>query len=325
MFAAPPPRPASHAPPLTLSAPTKKALTIQVFTALIMVLACAQAQANAQVDALVNEGVALGETGRYREAITRFHAADRLQRRPVHDCNIALAYIGLESLHRAWFYLDRCRREAVEPLPAWVDEQAQSLLVRLSAGGHGLLAVDTLPAGAALQISVLDEEAQVTAPVRLWVPLGGVEVRAQLAGFEPARTQVTVEGAAPPPVRLLLQRPPPAPVAAVITQAAAPPPAPDGPWGWVGVGAGAAALAGGALAFGLALDAQSDAEAAHARGDRSDRDAANDRTRLREGFAYGLWGLGALALGGGLWALLSDDGPTAQVHGGPLALEWRWP
>ena len=287
---------------------TANPLIIRVLAALLLLGSAAARAPVEQADALVNEGVALGEAGRYREAITRFHDADRVLRRPIHDCNIALAYIGLESTHRAWFYLDRCRREASEALPDWVETQYQSLMVRLGAGGHGLLAIDTSPPGAELVVSVLDEEARVRAPVQLWVPLGGVEVRAHLAGFVDAREQVVVESGAPPALRLVLAPPPPAVrVVAIEAPPSAVEPVPepaDTTLAWVGVGGGAAALVGGFVVFLLALDSQEDAQQAHDRGDQSARDAANDDTRLREGLAYGLWGVGAASLGTGLWWLI---------------------
>lgn len=276
--------------------------------ALLSCLLALPVYAQDTAESLVEAGVLLGEAGRYREAITRFHAADRLSRRPIHDCNIALAYIGLESLHRAWFFLDRCRREATEPLPAWVGEQHESLLVRLGAGGHGLLAIETAPPGARLAISTLDEEAVVHAPVQLWVPLGRVAVRATHPGFQETPAEMVVEGAAPPPLRVVLD-------AVRVVRVVPPPPtievpeAPSDVWPQVGVWGGSAALLGGAVAFWLALDAQDAAERAHRQGDQGARDAANDDVRLREGLAYGLWALGAAGLSAGLWALATDDAP----------------
>jgi hypothetical protein len=280
--------------------------------ALLSCLLALPVYAQDTAESLVEAGVLLGEAGRYREAITRFHAADRLSRRPIHDCNIALAYIGLESLHRAWFFLDRCRREATEPLPAWVGEQHESLLVRLGAGGHGLLAIETAPPGARLAISTLDEEAVVHAPVQLWVPLGRVAVRATHPGFQETPAEMVVEGAAPPPLRVVLD-------AVRVVRVVPPPPtievpeAPSDVWPQVGVWGGSAALLGGAVAFWLALDAQDAAERAHRQGDQGARDAANDDVRLREGLAYGLWALGAAGLSAGLWALATDDASELAV------------
>ncbi|MCB9548091.1 MAG: hypothetical protein H6706_19930 [Myxococcales bacterium] len=282
----------------------------------------------AAADRLAAEGVALGEAGQYRAAIDRFHAAERAAPRAIHDCNIALAWIGLESPHRAWFFLDRCRRRATEPLPAWVEAQHRDLTARLDAGGHALLTVETDPPGAELLISVLEAEAAARSPARLYVPLGAVEIRARLANHGEVLERLTVEAASPRVVRLTLPRPrvvvvaPPPPPAAV--ESVAPPPADDDTAAWITLGVGASAAVAGTGFFFGALGAQSEAESASARGDAPGLADARDRTRLREGLAYGLWAVGAIGVATGAWMML-DDGPAVGLVPGGVVLGGRWP
>ncbi|MEZ4472808.1 MAG: hypothetical protein R3F60_18885 [bacterium] len=279
-------------------------------------------------DRLAAEGIALGEAGRYREAIERFHAAERAEPRALHDCNIALAWIGLESPHRAWFFLDRCRQRASEPLPAWVETQHTALKARLDAGGHALLTVTSTPPGADLLVSVLEPEAGARTPARLYVPLGVVELKARLADHGEVLERLTLDTGEPRAVHLTLERPrvvvvpPPAPAPLAPVTEAAPPP-PDRTLAWATLGLGAAAAAAGTGFFLAALGAQADAEDAHDRGDAGALDEARTSTRAREGLAYGLWAVGAVGLAAGGWLLL-DDAPAIGLTPHGLAVGGRF-
>lgn len=124
-----------------------------------------------EADALVVEGARLGEEGRFEEAILRFKAAESRLPRALHDCNIGLAYARLARLPQAQFFLERCRRRSAEPLPAWVSPRAETTLAQLRAGRHAPVRVETSPGLAPVLVSVFAPDEQVDTPADLWLPL----------------------------------------------------------------------------------------------------------------------------------------------------------
>ena len=96
---------------------------------------------------------------------------------------------------------------------------------------------------------------------------------------------------------------------------------------WTLLGTGALTTAAGGYFLYAAHD---EADAAYAASRRRDTEALNtakDATRLNEGLAYGAFGLAAIALTWGTWALLAgDDAEVALVPvGAGLGLRLRLP
>lgn len=138
-------------------------------------------------------------------AIAGFKASSALAWRRSNDCNIGTAYLVDGRLHRAWFFLDRCRRrwaegdppgEAPRPLPLAIDAHLERLTASL-AEGHRMVEIVSEPAGATVVLDAFAEDEPITTPVVLYLPDGPVEARARLPGRTP-KTQRFVVGAAEP-------------------------------------------------------------------------------------------------------------------------------
>lgn len=297
----------------------------------------------AEADRLVAEGVALGEAGDYLGAIERFAAAERAFSRPVHDCNVGLAWIGLDKPATAYFFIERCRRRARAALPGWVDEQHAALTARLTSGGYAQVRISSTPPGALLTIDTLPG-AEPRTPVTVWVPAVPMTVVGRLTGF--VVTERTFE-TPPAAVTLALRRPvvaapvsaPPSEAPAAALPSTGPPPVvpmrapPSTPlraptttaldgltapgadralaWSALGVSAVAAA-AGGYFLY----DAHTEADAAFAASDRRDlpgMNAAKESARLSEAFAYGAFGLAAVAAAWGVWTLSAEAEPDVAI------------
>ncbi|MEZ4432764.1 MAG: hypothetical protein R3F65_10150 [bacterium] len=69
----------------------------------------------ARAKALADEAYDHLRARRFEDAIAGFTASARLEWRRSNDCNIGAAWLGLDVPHRAWFYLERCRRDWDRP------------------------------------------------------------------------------------------------------------------------------------------------------------------------------------------------------------------
>lgn len=297
----------------------------------------------AEADRLVAEGVAKGEAGDYPGAIEYFMAAERAFPRPVHDCNIGLAWIGLKQPATAFFFIDRCQQRAKDALPSWVATQHAALRQTLTGEGFARLSLHSTPPGAAVEISAL-KGAEPRTPITLYVPHGSVTVTARLDGFETAQrtleiadaTQVTLAlkrpvafappTTAPPSAAPPSAAPPTAPPTTVPTSVASAPPSKGDALAWTLAGVGVASAAAGVFFLSTALDEADAADSASRRGDRTALDDARDATRLNEGLAYGSFAL-ALGLGvtAGLLFVDDDDAVSLVPHGAGLGLRVRLP
>lgn len=286
-----------------------------------------------EADRLVREGAALGEEGRWDEAIARFKEAEKLWPRALHDCNIGLAQARARRPHLGLFYLERCERRETATLPAWVGARQREARAALSRGAFAQIELRVVAAeggeavvGAELTVSGLGDET-LAAPAQLWLPLGEHTVVARAPGRVEtrralsvgARDRVVVEvalvleptvQAEPEPEPDPMPEPEPEPVVVAPPLVATPEDGDSNTPAWVTIGVGGAALAVGGILYGVAAKTGDDAS-------RLPPGAAFDEKlaafELERGFSYGLLGVGAAAVVVGLGLVLFADGPRATV------------
>ena len=282
-----------------------------------------------EADRLVREGAALGEEGRWDEAIARFKEAEELWPRALHDCNIGLAQARAGRPHLSLFHLERCERRETGALPAWVGTRQREALARLSRGAFAPVELRVVAAeggevvaGAELTMSALGGET-VLAPAKVWLPLGEHSIVARAPGrVETSRAlTVTTRDRAIVEVALVLEpvvvapvvvAPVPEPVVVAPVVTAPVPPRDEGSNTAAGgaIGVGGAALAVGGILYGVAAQTGDDASELPPGDDFDDKLAAFE---LERGFSYGLLGLGAVAVAVGVGLVLFDEGPHATV------------
>ncbi len=165
----------------------------------------------AAADRLVLEGVKLGEAGRYEAAIAKFKDAEARFPRPIHQCNIGLAYTLWRRWPEALVYLDRCRAQSTEPLPAWVSEHTDVATTALEAGRFAPVEVTTRPQDALVTVAGFLADEQFTTPITLWLPFGRHELRASKDKNGIARRDVVITSREAQSVELAIGEGDPAP------------------------------------------------------------------------------------------------------------------
>jgi len=174
----------------------------------------------AQADALVEEGNQLGAKGLYAEAIDKFKQADALVPRPLHACNIGLAYVRLSLWASAHYYLARCKTTwAAGALPAWVDRRIQESETQLHAGNFALLKVSPTPATGVVKVAPFPGEP--LSGQNLWLPFGNHTVTVAADGYESKTQGVLITSKTAQTVTIALAR--------VVAKPVVPEPAPTQP------------------------------------------------------------------------------------------------
>jgi hypothetical protein len=308
---------------------------------------CLSVAASAHADEatrLVREGEALGQQKRYAEALERFRTADAARPDPVHHCWIAISALRLGRAGEAELHLGRCLT-APAPRPPWVEVARQEVARAVASGAYAELAIDTLPAGAEIQVEGYG--LSFVAPRSVWVPLGRARVTARAAGHLERTTTIDTPTRGRQPVVLTLDRLPevahatvprepggplgPGGTAATEPPRAPAPPALDTPhataavstdplpaleaparraWPWVVLGSSALVAGGGALLHGLAAGARSSA-LEHARDEPAYAEERASMYQLQD-FAYASYGAGLTLVGVAVLGLWLDDGAAAQ-------------
>ncbi len=267
----------------------------------------------AEADALVAEGIALGEKGQFGAAIGKFLQADERYPRAIHSCNIGLAYRHWKRLPQAHLFLQRCRVLATAKLPRWVDKEVRSVSRKLRKGSYAALTIHASPAGTTVRLPTLvDRRARFSTPLRIWAATGTQhELVLELAGHKTLRHVVDVADRAErrldlalEPVSLLTverrdpelrERPRPA----VLITTELPPRASTWP-GWLSVGLGVAAAGVGGVLHGLA---SSRADRIRDMVEGADADSELSTFEIERGLALGMYAVGAAAIGVGSWLL----------------------
>ncbi len=297
----------------------------------------------AAADALVAEGAALGEQGRWAEAVAKFQAAEARFPRAIHHCNIGLAWSLAERWVAARLALIRCRQRAISELPAWVDVRTKEVDERLQTGDFVPVALVATPEDAVVRVDGLPKEV-FRVPSTVWVGFGQHRFVISAPGHRteertlvlktrtPVRlaVELSLEPPVPPPIA-----PEPAPEPEVT---AAPPPTEvvtleassdtdGGPSiaGVVTVSTGAVALVAGVALHAAASSTRSRANGLTLSEGFTDTKSSFETERAAAAACYGI---AAVGLGLGLYLLLAGDdepteGPTVSLGAQGVSVGWR--
>ncbi|MCC6622436.1 MAG: hypothetical protein IT385_14325 [Deltaproteobacteria bacterium] len=297
----------------------------------------AEPDPRAEADRLVAEGAALGQKGRWDEAIARFEEAERHFPRAIHACNIGLAHARADRPEKALLHLTACQARATEPLPAWVPKRIDETRAALNAGRFAPLELVPRTLGARVTLDHFGDQPLVP-PVTVWLPFGEHRLRAELAGHVALDEALVIDTKAalrrmidlpPEPIASAEPTPEPGPEAPPEPGPEAPPelgvePAPEPTStlpAWIVIAAGGGALATGAIFYGLALGSQSDAESFEAGSD--DFEEADLRFKTQRSLAYGFLAGGAAVTAVGVVLLVvlddADDVAVQPTLGGAVA------
>lgn len=284
--------------------------------------ATARADDKADADALVRDGQALGNQGDYRGALAKFKAAALKFERAVNDCNIGAAYAELGRWPQAQLFLDRCRsRTSNADQRAFAEQRLAQVMTELGAGKFAAVEVVVEPAGAAFTVSSFAPDEKVLPPRVVWLAHGQHDLVIERDGF--TRKTVRVEVPGPTRVSERLQ-----PLLEIdlrpkgdrgISAAPVPRARASGRrrWGKILFYGGLGVAAAGGVFHYLASSARGRAEDLPA-GDAYDDEVAT--LKWQRAVAVGAYGVGGLAVGTGLYLLLTGkESSRAPVTLAPSA------
>jgi|GEM_PF-3025309 len=252
-----------------------------------------------EADRLVEEGAALGQQGRWDEAIARFEAADALFPRAIHACNIGLVHARAGRPEKALLQLSACQSRATEPLPPWVERRMADTRAALVKGAYAPLELVAATPGVHLTIDHFSAMT-FTPPITVWLPLGEYHLHAEALGRRPLDETLVI--AAKKPQRRVLRLEPAAVVMPLDPKDPVEPDPVKPPEihtetthtetrqlsrtpAWVTLGVGVGLLVTSAVFYGLAIDATNEAEGFQE--DRPEFKSANSRFQTDRDLAYG--------------------------------------
>jgi hypothetical protein len=192
-----------------------------------------------QTDALIEQGLALREQGRDREALALFEHAHALDPSPRAEVQVALAQ---QALGR-WLEAEQGLLQALATTPRdpWIERNRPALEQALATVRNRLawLTVDSEIPGTEVRI---EGRAPIALPMLqpLRVPAGAVVVEARAAGYEPIVRTVEIHAGERARLEFLLAMAHVAPGASTAS--------PIGPEAWILLGTAGAFLAGGVAA-----------------------------------------------------------------------------
>src|SRR5260370_6367656 len=156
-----------------------------------------------EADFHFHRGAQLIQRGKVEEALGEFFFSNRLVHNRTAIFNIARSFELLKRYNEAYrWYSDILSEENV---PA-ADRKAVEAAIRRLEPSLALLRIESEPAGATLYIDRKDLGARGQAPLTLALPPGRAVVMAELAGYRPARVDVTVAIGATRTVKLQPER-----------------------------------------------------------------------------------------------------------------------
>ena len=115
-----------------------------------------KSKAEKKADRLLAEGKKLGEDGQPEKALAKFREAERAYSRPVHLCNIGIAYETMGNLPLALLYLERCREKA-QSFPKWLAAKHGEVAAEL-ARTHAPVEVRVRPRKAKISVSAFGDD-----------------------------------------------------------------------------------------------------------------------------------------------------------------------
>lgn len=271
-----------------------------------------------EADRLVEEGKKLGEDGNPEAALEKFREAERLTRRPVHLCNIGIAYETMKNLPLALLYLERCREKA-DSFPKWLAAKHGEVIAEL-ARTHAPVEIRVKPSKAKIRVSALGSDEPITSGERIFLPRGTWQVVAKRKGYTPGEATIEVSNLAGQRLSLSLDREPGA-VAAEPDDVETTDEI-DGSGGGGGRAAGWVVLGTGLVSAGVggyfhlrSLDARDKARDLPP-GPEFER--THDKYERDGWIAVGAYGVGAVCVGVGMYLLLrrtseADEDPAVAV------------
>lgn len=283
--------------------------------------------------------------GKMREALGKFKHAARLDPgTPAYVCNIGLAYYSLSDMRRAHLALSRCRISG-GVWPAGVKEVFDYVEAELERRDHAAVSLASSPPEASIVVEGLEDEGELSAPIKIYLPPGDHGFRATADGYQPYRGTIRVigRGAITQPF-VMSPVAASAPAVAATERGGSADPSPvvaasdDGGrggrdtriWGWTSVGVGGALMVGGGVSFLMALSTRDEiVDRNRTRGPDNIYDVDGSPTEKgeqlesqmerREAIAWALGGLGLAAAGAGVFLLVTaDDGERPRVGAAPV-------
>lgn len=284
-----------------------------IVAALVVTAGAAQADDR---EVLQAKGEQLAKDGRFGDAIEAFKAADKIQPRASHACLIALAYTRRELWPQAELFLSICheRAKAGDPLPDWVGLADQQIRERLASANVVEVVIDVKPATAQVTVSSFAPD-EVFAPRTIHLPLGTHVIFAKADGYEPAQATLEITGKAPQHIEITLK-----PIAATPTppvDSVQPTTTTTEKRGKPLILAGGAAIGAGVLAHVWMGFEHGKLQDAHDNNDPDLYDAHSGRYDAARISTVGLYGVGAVCLGIGLY-LRSTSKESPAVAALPL-------
>lgn len=297
-----------------------------------------------QAAKLAAEAESFGKKQQFADALKNYKEAAKLDPgTAAYQCNIGMAYYALGDEARAHLYFGRCNR-ANGGWPANVEDVFNYVIGVLGKEDFTPLKIQGVPADAEVLISLYGEEGPLAAPLTVYVPFSNYQIQVRADGYETKTIQVEANNRTEKTVTYELKEA----AGGAVTEPTGPRTGSAGAtggdvdqqvdtggggrkkWPLVVAGGGVAMAVGGFFAFRAAKSRQDDlCELTVVPGDCSkplnvdNDDTAEDlkgEMRTREIMAYSLWGLGAAAIGAGLFLYFTqpeDSGSSVAVSAAP--------
>lgn len=153
-----------------------------------------KSKAEKKADRLLAEGKKLGEDGEPEKALEKFREAERAFSRPVHLCNIGIAYETMGNLPLSLLYLERCREKA-QSFPKWLAAKHGEVAAEL-ARTHAPVEIMVRPRRAKIRVSAFGDDEPLVSGERVFLPRGDWTVIATRKGYVEREATVTVKNLA---------------------------------------------------------------------------------------------------------------------------------
>ena len=292
-----------------------------------------RAQARARADELAQDGNDLGRQGQLDAAIVKFKQAYKLFPRALYACNLGLAYVRKTDWARAHSFLSLCRSrwdaDEGSTLQPWVNQRIDESVNALRAGAFGQVRVTAQPADAEIRVSAFSSDEVIAADRVVWLPQGEHTLTVSREGYVTRTQTVDVARGQETEAAIALEQEAAA-VPAVVAPSRIEPESERGPLPWIVLGSGAAAIVAGGVFHAVAMGTKSDAE------EIPPGDAFEDKVqtfKIQRALTVGLYGVGAAAVGVGLFLMLRSPGSADEPapiglstdgRGATVVYETRW-
>jgi len=308
-----------------------------------------------QAAALAAEGEQLGQDKRFDAALAKFKQAAELDPdTPAYLCNIGNAYYALASYPRAHLYLLRCKGANDDQWPDGVRPVFDYVEGLLSKQDYTPVTIDGTPKHAMVNISFFSDEGPSQAPVTVYLPFARYEVTVKADGYQPGIVAINARDRNPIMQTYVLTEA----VGGGDTGDGMPPDGKRGDgtsggtfeaggdlvggvktasparkkWPLLVVGGGVVAAGVGFWSFANAKDTQDGLFTCSEDPSCTNFDDRESKMQRQEIIAYSLWGVGAAAVGTGLFLYLTqstsaDNGVAVSAaptkDGGMVMFSWN--